>query len=259
MTQHSSGWIEKTIRLDPSTYDRYRPTYPPELFDQVFSYARLEPGSHCLEIGIGTGQATLPFLDAGHSVVGLEPAANLATYARAKFDSHEHLSLLTSRFEDVDPTEQFAMIYAATSFHWVRDPQRMTKVLSHLARDGCAAFFWNHPHPLDPVHADLQPVYHRYMPGSSVKAAPAWTEADAEQIATEMRLAGFQDVQTLFFYSRREMTSADYIALLMTYSDHVDLPDDRRVPMMKELAGVIDAHGGSISIEDTIELHLGRK
>ncbi len=42
-------------------YDEARPGYPEALFDDVVSLSRLPPGGRILEIGCGTGQATLPF------------------------------------------------------------------------------------------------------------------------------------------------------------------------------------------------------
>src|SRR6267143_6546045 len=41
-------------------YDRARPGYPPELFDDLANLGGLHPGARVLEIGSGTGKATLP-------------------------------------------------------------------------------------------------------------------------------------------------------------------------------------------------------
>ena len=42
-------------------YDRARPAYPESLVDEVVSYARLVGGDPVLEVGCGTGKATVPF------------------------------------------------------------------------------------------------------------------------------------------------------------------------------------------------------
>lgn len=255
----TSGWVERTRELDPALYDQFRPTYPEAMFRSIFDYAQLEPGSRCLEIGIGTGQATQPFLAANYSVHALEPSANLAAYASVKFGSSNRFTLAPTRFEDLEAGECFDLIFAATSFHWVRTEQRMKLLKSHLKPGATAALFWNHPRPLNPVHAALQPVYQNYMPAHSVKNTPQWNEIDADKIADEMRSAGFQDVQTVLFHTRREMTSSEYIGLLQTYSDHIELSDAVRVPFLNDLTEVIEAHGGIISIADTVDLHLGRR
>ena len=42
-------------------YDRSRPGYPASLVDEVVSYAGLTAGDAVLEVGCGTGKATVPF------------------------------------------------------------------------------------------------------------------------------------------------------------------------------------------------------
>lgn len=42
-----------------------RPGYVPALYDDIFQLAAIDEASNVLEIGIGGGQATLPFLKTG--------------------------------------------------------------------------------------------------------------------------------------------------------------------------------------------------
>ncbi len=53
--------LRLTFNMDAPTYDRFRPTYTNELFDDVIRFSSLDRNKRALEIGIGTGQATLPF------------------------------------------------------------------------------------------------------------------------------------------------------------------------------------------------------
>ncbi|WP_199237197.1 class I SAM-dependent methyltransferase [Kribbella antiqua] len=64
-------------------YDRVRPTYPPEMYDDL---ARLlgNPRPRVLEIGPGTGQATAPMVARGWSVTAVELSPDLARVAQAK-------------------------------------------------------------------------------------------------------------------------------------------------------------------------------
>ena len=41
-------------------YDQARPGYPEALFDDMVSLSGIPPGGRILEIGCGTGQATVP-------------------------------------------------------------------------------------------------------------------------------------------------------------------------------------------------------
>ena len=49
-------------------YDRHRPRYPEKLFDDLLSLSGIIPSERILEIGSGTGQATLPLARRGFSL-----------------------------------------------------------------------------------------------------------------------------------------------------------------------------------------------
>jgi ubiquinone/menaquinone biosynthesis C-methylase UbiE len=49
----------------PKEYDKYRPSYPRELFSDIIKYSNIHKDSSILEIGCGTGQATQGFVDIG--------------------------------------------------------------------------------------------------------------------------------------------------------------------------------------------------
>ena len=51
---------------DAELYDEVRPGYPPELFDDVITLSSVPNQGRVLEIGCGTGQATLPFAQRGY-------------------------------------------------------------------------------------------------------------------------------------------------------------------------------------------------
>ena len=70
---------------DELNYDKYRPAYPKEVYDEIFSYALLHENSQLLEIGVGTGQATEPFLKAGCKVTAAEIGDKLSAFVGRKY------------------------------------------------------------------------------------------------------------------------------------------------------------------------------
>ena len=52
---------------DAERYDRARPGYPAELFADLAAVTGLRPGDRVLEIGPGTGQATVPVAERGYA------------------------------------------------------------------------------------------------------------------------------------------------------------------------------------------------
>lgn len=54
-----------TFNEDVLNYDKMRPTYVKELYENIIQFSNLDSNKNALEIGIGTGQATLPFFKHG--------------------------------------------------------------------------------------------------------------------------------------------------------------------------------------------------
>jgi len=65
-------------------YDAIRPSYPAALFDTVMMVGDLRAGDTAVEIGAGTGKATMPFLERGIEVHCLEPSPGMAALLRSK-------------------------------------------------------------------------------------------------------------------------------------------------------------------------------
>src|SRR5919109_4571971 len=74
--------LSRTFDEDAERYDRARPGYPPELYDDLEELAGAGPGSRVLEVGCGTGQATVPLAGRGCRITAVEAGACMAAVAR---------------------------------------------------------------------------------------------------------------------------------------------------------------------------------
>ncbi len=109
-------------------YDRARPTYPDAVFERIIDFAELESGARLLEIGCGSGKATLPFARKGYEIVALEPGPDLAAIAQRSLTPFPKVTLRSSRFE-AWPLDHdgFDLVFAAQSLHWVDPEQRLVR------------------------------------------------------------------------------------------------------------------------------------
>ena len=76
---HRARQIAESFGTDAARYDRTRPRYPDALVEAVVAAS---PGRDVLDVGIGTGIAARAFRAAGCRVVGVEPDARMAAFAR---------------------------------------------------------------------------------------------------------------------------------------------------------------------------------
>src|SRR5215211_3949093 len=114
--------LRTTFDEAASLYDEVRPGYPEELFDDVVSLSGIEPAGRILEIGCGTGQATVPLARRGYRILCVELGENLAAVARRNLEGYPRAEVRTGAFEDLALQEgAFDLAISATAFHWL-DP-----------------------------------------------------------------------------------------------------------------------------------------
>lgn len=84
-------------------YHKFRPGYPEALFEDLVQLSGIPAGGRILEIGPGTGQATLPLARRGFSVLGLELGASMARLCRRNLAAFPNVRILNTAFEDWKP------------------------------------------------------------------------------------------------------------------------------------------------------------
>ena len=77
-------------------YDRARPGYPEQLVEDVLRFRGL-PAPRVLEVGAGTGKATVVFAARGLEIVALEPTPEMAAVAARNWGPSFSSDLLVSR------------------------------------------------------------------------------------------------------------------------------------------------------------------
>ncbi|NOK62449.1 MAG: class I SAM-dependent methyltransferase [Chloroflexi bacterium AL-W] len=99
-------------------YDAVRPGYPDALFDAVVEFARLPDDAQILEIGAGTGKATLPFAQRDYTMHCLEPGTNLASVIAHNLREYPKVTIEPVSFEVWPLREQaFDLVISAQAFH----------------------------------------------------------------------------------------------------------------------------------------------
>lgn len=253
--------LETTFNTVAEQYDRMRPTYVEELYDDVWNYGGFGSDVKAVEVGIGTGQATLPVLKRSASVTAIELGGDLAAYCAAKFADYSNFSVVNMPFQDFDaPENSCDLVYSASAFHWIPEEIGYRKVFDMLRPGGVFARFANHPYrdkEKEALHEAMQALYAKYMPRS--KLSPEYSMEEARIRAEIGKKYDFVDIEYRLYKSTRTFTAKQYTDLLGTYSDHIALGPEVRKEFFALIREEINRFGGTFTIYDTIDLQLHRK
>jgi SAM-dependent methyltransferase len=189
--------LRTTFEEVADLYDRARPEYPASLFDDLVTLCGLAGGGRILEIGCGTGQATLPLARRGLEIVCVELGERLAELARRKLAPFPAVEVVNASFETWEPREAaFDAVVAFTAFHWIEPAVRYEKASRLLREDGSLAVVMTHtvlPDDGDPFWAEVQKDYDAVVPSDENR--PPLHPHEVEDLSSELEESGyFQNV-----------------------------------------------------------------
>lgn len=242
-----------------SSYDRYRPRYPRELFDDVAQVVGVDADSRILEVGCGPGVATEEMMARGWSVLAVDPGAELARVAREKLGD-DRFAVEVATFDEWDSHgRRFDLVFSATAYHWVAPELRWVKAADVLDENGFIALTCNRSlsegsfHDFGEATAELRRSHgvddERQSPsapelseiveatGHDVGALwEAMSPQGSDVIAGD--LFGAPDVR-LYPWTTTYST-VEALGLMATYSRYLTLDPAERATMFQRLAAIID-------------------
>jgi SAM-dependent methyltransferase len=234
-----------------SLYDEARPGYPGALFDDVVSLSEIPPGGRILEIGCGTGQATVPFARRGYRILCVELGENLASVARRRLAAYPQVEVRTGAFEDwPEERSAFDLAVSVEAFHWLDQTNAYRKIARALRPGGAIALFWNRHVQSDKSERFFeaaQEIYERETPEivkpEDHKGLPRPDEISGRvEVVSETGL--FDEVTVRKYRWDAEYDTDSYIRLLSTYSGHINLEGAARERLFRGIAELIDAEFG---------------
>ncbi len=246
---HTQRKVAESFGADAERYDRTRPRYPDAMVERI---ASTSPGRDVLDVGAGTGIASRAFQAIGCRVLGVEPDARMAEFARRK-----GLPVEIARFEDWDPADRtFDLVVAGTSWHWIDPLAGAAKAARVLRPGGRLALFWNALRPTPEVADAFSAVYARVLPDSPVyqraMAGPASHAGVCAGAADGIRRSGtFSEPREWRFDWHRVYTREEWLDQLPTFGGHGQLPPHELNLLLTGIGGAVDAMGGSFPMHYT--------
>lgn len=237
-------------------YAKYRPGYPPLVYDYLRAEAGLQPGAELADLGSGTGLLSQLFISRGHRVFAIEPNAEMRAAAEQFFTGQPNFVSLAGRAEAIpSPDSRVDFVTAGQSFHWF-EPLATRREIQRVLRTGCqAALIWNSRRiEASPFQQAYEKLLLRF--GTDFRKVDHKRNSSEEKLAAffapgVMKKAVFPNEQTLDFDGLRgRLLSSSYAPT----PDHPDYP-----PMLAALKSLFDEFkvGGRVRFEYQTEIYHG--
>jgi SAM-dependent methyltransferase len=125
-------------------YVRYRPDYPPALFDWLRNTQGVDASWRVADVGAGTGISSKMFLDAGHVVTAVEPNAAMRSAAETWLGSNPRFHAVDGRADATTLADgSVDLVSVAQAFHWFDPAATRREFHRILCTGGLAAIYWN--------------------------------------------------------------------------------------------------------------------
>jgi SAM-dependent methyltransferase len=228
-------------------YDRYRPTYPDALIDDVLGSKPED--LHVLDVGCGTGIASRLMAGRGAKVLGVEMAPRMADIARG-----HGIDVEVGPFEDWEPSGRtFDRVVSAQAWHWLDRAVATAKAASVLPPGGRLCLIWSAgSHPDDLADA-LAEVYASVLPSrvhTVFRGYAANRSTDRRSgLTSEVATVPDFDLPTEKWFPWTQTFQRDHwLEQLLSRSDHTALDPAVQERLFEGIGAAIDDFGGSFTM-----------
>ena len=241
-------------------YDRFRPSYPQEIIEELISEAEISKGSKLLEIGAGSGKATSQFAGKGFDILCIEPGEDLVRIGNERFKS-DTIEFRLGRFEQIQlPEESFDLVFAAQSFHWIPQPSGFEKCADILKPQGSLGILYN-------MYLAEDNEQDRELLSLSNKHGGFADFVTAEQIDARIKTICYDIENSKRFTAPKvfkkhwikEYTADEYYDFVLTGNKILQKTDEEKARIHKDIKSLADKFDGTITRPYLCVLYLAEK
>lgn len=221
----------------PEDYECGRPGWP---IDAV-RVTGLPSTASVLDLGAGTGKLTRLLVSEFDRVVAVEPAEAMRRLLVAHCPEAVVLSGTAQQIPAADASVD--AVYAAQAFHWFDEVAAVAEITRVLRPGGALVLMWNRPAgPWEPSTNAAEKVLNERMPEDldhipldlgGPHASSGWRPAVAE--------SPFEPFMATVLPNPQTLDPDGLVAFYASMSWLADLPDEERLPLLKEIRSRLTA------------------
>jgi len=234
------------------TYHSVRPGYPVQLYADIKELCGLDSTSRLLEIGAGSGIATVELAKFGGKIVAIEPGSHLAAIARKQTEGMKNVEVLEETFEGFEFSDRFDAILAFTAYHWIDEGIKYRKVLDLLDDAGSLVLVWNSFFLSDsPATIEVNRAYSEYLPDVYHSESSVSVVEVNEGVLAKLHRREQEVIQNSLLYTialRKYYTAYNYNAetypkFLNTFPKIVEVSEEKRKKFFARISEIVEQHG----------------
>jgi SAM-dependent methyltransferase len=193
-------WLVRERRLvfgeAAELYDRARFGYSNSVVDDLLRSGGIDvEQARVVEVGAGTGKATVALASRGVEILALEPDVEMASVLRRNCAPFPKVGIETVYFEDWSQgSGHFDLVLSASAWHWVDPEIRYRKAAQTLSPHGTLALCWHRTAwRSERLYQELDALYRRVTPQlhSQHPAFPLSPMMDGQDWCDEIEASGY--------------------------------------------------------------------
>ena len=257
-------------------YEKVRPSYPEKLIQDVISKTGIELSDKLLEIGAGTGKATIQFAEKGFRIHAIELGEDMAEILKEKCIEYPKVSLEVTSFEkwNFENYKKFDVIYCAQAFHWLDTNIKYKKCHELLNSHGYLVLFWYNTDEaeLDEtkiIDEKVEKIVQKYVADYFIdKGKPKRRThlgmSNKDEREAEIEASGlFEMIEKIEYTQEIKNNAQQYLQAkktVPTFATILDGLDDKNIKKMEnEIEEVINSHGGYVGTLFKFSLYINKK
>lgn len=275
------GGINMVSKIEPykgiaATYEEIRPGYPKKLIEDIISRTGIKRSDRLLEIGAGTGKATIQFAERGFAVHAIELGEDMAAILRDKCADYEKVTVDVVPFEQwtSKANDEYDMIYCAQAFHWLDPKLKYEKCYKLLKDNGYLVLFWynscnDNSTEAKEMRKKIDGIVNKYVSDYFAKDENIQRrEHDGvykeDQRIQEIENSGLFSLVEKIEYPHEEKNNADqYLKVMKSVPKFATILDGLDVMsinnMNNEIKEVVNEYGGYVSSFLNFSLYITKK